>query len=370
VTDRIVIFGAGGLSLGFLAPELHKDYRITFLDTKFKEDFVSSVQKRRSYTTNLAGERIKPLTIPEVDAFRTDVPEHDAEIRRHIAQARIFYTAVGVRNLDSALGYLNERLANRPEPIYILCAENGEGVAEAWRTKFPANIYLCDTVMGRMCRLDEHPLPDYQPVTPDIAWGVVGEEFYGMPLSNEHADAEVFHSKAFQFVSPEEFHARERVKLYAHNAMHFYAAVLGRLRGAERFSDMAGDAEVTGAVSGLLNEEIAPALWKDSAYHMGRPVFYKYIQRMPGRLFSKTLRDLIARGVRGIQDKFAENERVTGGLRLLLKNGIAPKRYCDLLAAGIAVVRLDVSPEAADSLLARLPESVRGDVAARLKTYA
>ncbi len=370
MTDRIVIFGAGGLSLAFLAPELHKDYSITFLDTHFKEDFVSSVQKHRSYTTNLAGQRIKPLTIPDVDAFRTDVPAHDADIRKHIAAARIFYTAVGMRNLDSALGYLNERLTGRNEPIYILCAENGEGVAEAWRTKFRSNIHLCDTVMGRMSRLDERPLPDYQPVTPDLPWGVVGEEFYGMPLSNEHANAEVFHSKAFQFVSPEEFHARERVKLYAHNAMHFYAAVLGRLRGVERFSDMADDAQVTGAVRELLDQEIAPALWKDCAYHMGRPVFHKYVQAMPGRLFSKTLRDLVARGVRGIQDKFADNERVMGGLRLLLKNGIAPKRYCDLLAAGIAVARRDASPEAADALLARLPESVRGDVAARLKQYA
>lgn len=369
VSDRIVILGAGGLSLGFLAPELRKDYEITFLDTHFKEDFVSSVRKHRAYTTNLAGEKISPATVADVDAFRLDVPEQDAEIRKRIAQARIFYTAVGIRNLDSALGYLNERLAGRSEAIYILCAENGEGVADAWRTKFPGNIHLCDTVMGRMCRLDEHPLPDYQPVTPDVPWGVVGEAFYGLPLSNVHADKEVFHSKAFQFVSPEEFHARERAKLYAHNAMHFYGAALGRLRGVERFSDMAGDAQVTGAVSGLLNEEIAPALWKDSTFHMGRKAFDEYVQRMPGRLFSKTLRDHVARGVRGIQDKFADNERVMGGLRLLLSTGIKPKRYCDLLAAGIAVARKDVSPAAADGLLARLPDDVRADVAERLKNY-
>lgn len=370
MADRIVVFGAGALSLGFFGPELQEEYRLTFIDTKFKEDFVSRVQRTHAYTTNVAGPAITPVTVRNVDAFRLDLPEQDAAVREHVAQARIFFTAVGVRNLDSALLFLDERLKGRREELYILCAENGEGVAEKWRARFPANIHLCDTVMGRMCRLDEHPAPDYRPVDPELPWGVVGEDLKGMPLSSENRNPEVFHSPAFIFCTPEEFHARERVKLYAHNGLHFYIAAMGALRGAERFSDLAGDAQVVAAARGVLNEEIAPALWKDCAHHIGRDEFDRYIARLPGRLFSPTLRDHVGRGIRGIVDKFADNERIMGGLRLLLANGIRPERYGDLLASGLAVAQRDVSAQAAQQICDRLPAEVRRSVEPRWRALA
>jgi mannitol-1-phosphate/altronate dehydrogenase len=368
VTDRIVVLGAGGLSLGFFGPELQDEYALTFVDTDAKADLIAHIQRRHEYATNVAGQKIVPLTIRPVEAFRLDLPEQDKAIREHIAQACIFFTAVGIRNLDSALLYLFDRIRGRTEPLFILCAENGEGVADKWRAVFPANIHLCDTVMGRMCRLDERAAPDYAPIAPELAWGVVGEDFHGFPLSDAHRDAKVFHSSAFQFMPEEEFHARERVKLYAHNGLHFFVAVMGRLRGAERFSDLAQDAEVTTATRELLEGEIAPALWKDCAWRIGRSEFDQYVARMPGRLFSPTLRDLVARGVRGIQEKFAENERALGGLRLLLRNGVRPRRYYDLLAAGLEVVRRDVKPEIAAALLRKLPgDEVRREVEARWK---
>lgn len=355
--DRIVLFGAGALSLGFMGPELQSDYNLTFLDTQVKDDLVKAIQKHGEYVTNIAGNVVTPETVTPVSAFRLDLPRDDKVIREHIAEARIFYTCVGIRNLDSALKYLMERLDGRRDSVYILCAENGENITENWRNKVPANVHLLDTVMGRMCRLEDGPLGDYMPVSTNLPWAVVGENLYDMPLSNEYMDPEVFHSSAFLFVSPKEFHARERIKLYAHNGLHFYAAAMGRLRGVERFSDMADDASVTGAVSDLLKEEIAPALWKDSGGHVARKAFDAYMERLPKRLFSKTLRDHVARGIRGIQDKFSANERIMGGLRLLKAHGIQPKRYYDLIAAGLAVAALDVSQEEAEKLLTSIPDA-------------
>ena len=364
--DKIVVLGAGGLSLGFFGPELREQYGMTFLDTKFKEDLVAGIQKRHAYTTNMAGEEIKPLTIEDVDAFRLDLPERDADIREHISQARIFFTAVGIHNLNRALSYLAERLEGRTDAIYILCAENGENIADEWRVRLPGNIHVCETVMGRMCRIEEYAAPDYAPVTPDIPWGVVGEAFFGMPLSYRNHEPEVFHSDAFQFMPEQEFHARDRVKLYAHNGLHFFLAVHGRLRGADRFSDLADDREVVAAAHELLENEIAPALWKDCASAIGKETFDEYIEQLPGRLLSHTLRDQITRGVRGITDKFAPNERVIGGLRLLLNNGVKPDRYLDLLACGLEVTRRDVSVSAAEELLYIVPgQDIQREVKAR-----
>jgi len=371
MSDRIVILGAGGLSLGFFGPELRNEYNLTFLDTHFKADLVSAIQRTHAYTTNLAGADIEPVSVEQVDAFRLDLPEHDAAIREHLDQARIFFTAVGLRNLDKALTWLNERIRRRKDDIYILCAENGEDVAEKWRAQFPPNIHLSDTVMGRMCRVEENAAPDYTPVHPQLPWAVVGEAFYGMPLPDEINNPEVFHSDAFIFCPEKEFHARDRIKLFAHNGLHFFIAVHGRLRNVERFSDMADDPQITTAARQLLHEEIAPALWKDCGEHLGRIPFDDYMDKLPGRLFSKTLRDQVARGIRGVDLKFAPNERVMGGLRLLLDNGIQPDRYYDLIAAGLQVASLEISRETAEGLLENLPAGeVRNEVSKRWKALA
>ena len=364
--NRIVVFGTGGLSLGFFGPELYKDYSLTFLDVAVKADLIAEIQKSHSYTTNLAGPEIQSIEVTGVNAFRLDDPEQDAAIRQDIAEARIFFTAVGLRNLDKALSYLVERLEGRTENIYILCAENGENVAEDWRKKLPANIHVCETVMGRMSRIEESAAPEYAAVVPSFDWGVVGEDLFDMPLEDQYHDAEVFHSKAFLFCSQKEFHARDRVKLYAHNGLHFFIATQGRLRGVERFSDLADNAEVVQAAQDILMNEIAPALWKDCGPAIGKESFDAYMGRLPKRLFSKTLCDHIARGVRGIDVKFTPQERVIGGLNLLVENGIQPNRYYDMIAAGLEVARLDHDEKTAYELLKNIRgEEAQKEVAAR-----
>ncbi len=369
MSNRIVVVGAGGLSLGFFGPELCNDYRLTFLDVAVKEDLIRSIHARHEYTANIAGDEIEHVAVTGVNAFRLDDPAQDDAIRRDIADARVFFTAVGIRNLDKALSYLSERLKGRSDSIYILCAENGEDVAAAWRTRLPDNIHLCETVMGRMCRIEDHAAPSYAPVAPGFEWAVVGEALYDMPLEDRYDDPEVFHSTAFLFCPSAEFQARDRVKLYAHNGLHFFIAAHGRLRGVEQFSDMADDPEMRQAARELLDGEIAPALWRECGAAMGRQAFDAYMERLPDRLFSKTLADHIARGIRNIEAKFDPNERVMGGLRLLLRNGIEPKRYCSLIAAGLEVARRDESPELAERLFGAIPdEDVKTEVKARWKT--
>ena len=364
--DRIVILGAGGLSLGFFGPELRRDYALTYLDVGFKADLIGRMQETRAYTTNLAGERIEPVRVEDVDAFLIDDPAQDAAVREHVAQARIFFTAVGIRNLDKAVAFLAERLAGRDDDVYILCAENGEDVAESWRRKLPGAIHLLDTVMGRMCRIEERAAPEYAPVAPGLDWGVVGEAFYGMPLRAAEFNAEVFHSEAFQFVGDDEFRARDHVKLCAHNGLHCFIATQGRLRGAERFSDMADVPEVADAARALLDEEIAPALRKECGASLDKAYLEDYFRRLPGRLLSPTLRDHVARGIRGLPDKFAPNERIVGGLELLRRNGVAPKRYLEFMAGALEVVRLDHGEDAAAAALANIADpAIRDAVRAR-----
>jgi len=369
--DRIVVLGAGGLSLGFFGPELSDQYSLTFLDINLKADLIERIQESHAYTTNLAGKAIEPIRVTGVDAFLTDDPAQDAAIRQHVSEAQIFFTAVGIRNLDTAMGYLAERLQGREDSLYVLCAENGEDVTEAWRRKTAENLHILDTVMGRMCRLEENPLPDYTPVEADLDWAVVGEAFYGMPVMEDYHNPEVFHSDTFQFVPEAEFHARDRIKLFAHNGLHCFIAIQGRLRGAERFSDMAGEPDVEGAARALLDEEVAPALWKECGPHVDETYLKEYFARLPGRLLSGTLRDQVGRGVRGLVDKFAPNERIIGGLNLLLRNGVRPKRFVDFIADGLRVVRADAGEAEVETILAHIQdEDIRGRVKERYTSGA
>ncbi len=115
-----------------------------------------------------------------------------------------------------------------------------------------------------------------------------------------------------------------------------------------------------------LRDEIAPALWRDCGRHIGREDFDRYMQELPDRLFSKTLRDHVSRGIRNVEAKFEPGERIIGGLELLESNGIRPERYCDLLAAGLEVARLEVSRETACRLLGHLSNGeTRAEVRSR-----
>ena len=344
MADRIVVMGAGALSLGFLAPELVRDYPLTLIDTNAKAEFIEGLRAEGRYTFNLAGDTIKPICVENVTALNLQNDRDADTISAHMAEARLFFTAVGVRNLDKVLAYVLERLAGRSHELFVLCAENGEDLAARWRDRSNPNTHICDTVMGRMCRLEENPGPDYAAVFPsganDAGWGVVAEDFCGIPVSTEVARADVFHSDAFEIVAPEEFHAREQIKLFAHNGMHLFIAVSAHLKGMAGFAEAGQDHAIMREARALLHEEIAPALWREHGPPHGpldEPYFRAYIDRLLPRLVSTTLRDTVARGVRGLPDKFAANERIMGGLALLMRSGIEPNVFDTFIVRALRV---------------------------------
>ncbi len=57
---EILIFGAGALSLGFLGPELSKDYEITFIDIEYKSDFLAYLKRENQYRLNISFPQVKP----------------------------------------------------------------------------------------------------------------------------------------------------------------------------------------------------------------------------------------------------------------------------------------------------------------------
>ena len=91
---------------------------------------------------------------------------------------------------------------------------------------------------------------------------------------------------------------------------------------------------------------------------MEKSYFDDYTEKLIPRIISPTLNDLIARGVRGLPDKFAENERVMIALGLLLRNGIEPKIFIDLVAAAIVVAGRGSGGRDEEHFLDMMPEEL------------
>ena len=185
------------------------------------------------------------------------------------------------------------------------------------------------------------------------------------PRLREDDEAEVFHSDAFEMMNEEEFHAREKIKLCAHNGLHLYLGLMGTLHGVKTFSELAKNRDVMSAAGMLLHHELAPALWRECCTHVERTYFDDYMEKLLPRLISPTLNDTIARAVRGLPDKLAPNERIMGGLRLLLRTETRPHVFIDLVAAAIAVMGKGKGGHEEEYYLGRLPEEM--DVAGRVR---
>ena len=71
--------------------------------------------------------------------------------------------------------------------------------------------------------------------------------------------------------------------------------------------------------------------------------------------------------MRGLAPKFSPNERIIGGLELLLRNTVRPNRSLDFIAGALAVICADEGAPAATCALANIQdEGIRDEVENRL----
>ena len=69
---EVLVFGAGALGLGFLGPELHNNYSLTFFDREFKGKFLAYLDKKGEYRINLTTPGIEVVVIRGVEGLNLD----------------------------------------------------------------------------------------------------------------------------------------------------------------------------------------------------------------------------------------------------------------------------------------------------------
>ena len=341
---RAVIIGSGALGLGFVAERLAPDYDLCFADLRAQEARLRLLERRQSYTVNLCG--LDGVTTRQIQgsmaiAF-TDRPAEDDVLRRAVVQADLILTVTSRRLLDQIVSWLSEMLNGRETRHYLLFCENGRNIARGFANRFGRHTVLVDTVMSRMCRFDTPYsgagyAPDgapYHPMWSGYEEALVVEDYGFWPLDASICEGGPF-SPAFSLVPPEEFLLWEDIKLYMHNGMHAFVAYPAFLEGIRSFAEVS-DALREAARETML-AEVVPAILR--THPCARQAELEgYGGTLLARFFNPFFADSIERGIRGVRDKLAPDERLFSGCEYIRRAGISPDRYARTIAAAQAVL--------------------------------
>ena len=339
----IVVLGAGALGLGFIGPELAPRCRITYLDIPAKADLLDHLRQAGRYTFNETGVPMRAVEVSGVSGLVMDSPE----AAQALDAADVVITAVGEPNLPKVGPALARvALSRTPErPMRILCAENGVDIAHKLRAaveaaaqhELSAMLLVGDTVMGRMCKIVEHPEPPVRPVAPGLGWAVVAEPYFGIPVEAHAVAGLAGLPPAVRPQPPEVFSASEDVKMLSHNGLHAVISCLGYLRGRQYFDELRQDADIMELARRLLVQEAGAALLAKHRAALDRNEYLNYSDWILRRVTCPVLHDPIDRGVRGIMRKLQPWERLVYSVRTVARQGIEPQAFATGLAAAVEV---------------------------------
>ena len=335
--EEILVFGAGALSLGFLGPVLSDDYRLIFCDLDVKKDLIKYLKRESSYLLNVCSsalpKKIVPLKVNGVTGLNLSGKKDREEIKKILKSVKIIFTAVGSKGVDKTQSFIRDNFGkSRRERLFVFFAENDKALLKRWKGKLGEKTILCDTVMGRMCRIGS-PDKCYVPSGSSLGEAVIAEDFYGLPVTAGVYRQAGLRGKAWEVMSKREFEARSNLKLFAHNGAHAYLSYFGALQGVKYFYEVSR--KLVSEAKSFLNKEVAPAILYRYGDLLGEIEVMEYCKRMIKRITSRSFSDTIERGIRNSPAKITSGERLVEGARFVLKSGITPEYFCRIIAAGI-----------------------------------
>ncbi|MCC7354385.1 MAG: hypothetical protein IT330_11570 [Anaerolineae bacterium] len=336
IRPRAVIIGAGALGLGFMAERLARDYDLCLADVGANAPLLHAIQANQGFTVNLCGAqgvRAARVTGSFAVTF-TDLPENRAALEDALQRADLVLTAVGKKPLDKVVAVIAPTMNARARRGWLLFCENGQDIARYNAPRFGGQTVLADTVMSRMCRFGEPDERDYQPLWPGAPSSLVVEEYGYLPLDESVCGGGPF-TGVFSLVSREEFLCWEDIKFYLHNGMHAFVAYHAYLEGARFFPEVSE--RIRQEARRVMLDEVIPAILRAHPA-TGRETVARYGLSLLERFFNPYFNDSIERGVRGIEEKLAPDERLRGGCEFIRRAGIEPAGYATTIQAAQAIL--------------------------------
>lgn len=352
---KAIQFGAGNIGRGF-AGQLFSEsgYEVVFVDVV--ADLVDEINRRKSYPIRIACENPWTITIENVRSVNgRDVDAVAEEIRT----ADLMCTSVGVNVLPYiaptvAAGIKARAEAGIDEPINIIICENMQGAQDFLHDEvkkiLPQELhaYLEEkigfvmSVVGRMVPIMTQEQKREDPLL------VVVEPYKHLPIDKSAIKGELPEIAGIE--PADNFQGYVDRKLYTHNAGHAAAAYFGFLKGYEYVYQAVSDPQVNAAVRALLAETGAALVRK----HGFTPQEHQaHIDDLLSRFANVALGDQVARVGGDPLRKLSPEDRLVGGARVCLEQGIFPVNVCKAMAAA-----LHFSPEG-DKTAPKVQEMVR-----------
>jgi len=350
MSGKVVIIGAGALSLGFLGERLAPDYELIFADKNIKAPLLKELQNHQRYVLNIGHlDGIESVTIKgQFNTFNIDKDSEKKDFYQALNEADLIFTTVGNQNLPSVISEIAPIINLQPRKNFILLGENGRNLSHTYQ-KFFEKSKVVDTVMSRMCRFANPEESSYEPLGKTLFDKLVVESYAYLPLDQKVCLSGQF-SPAFTLVEPEIFATWEDIKFFAHNGTHAFVAYQAFLDGIRYFSDV--DHKLKEKAADMMFNEIIPAL------HRAHPKFpYQdlndYAENLLKRIFSPYFHDSVERGIRGVLEKMKPNERLVSGLKFIYQQDVKPVQYASTIRAGykIASMQKHVSNSIGDFLI-------------------
>jgi mannitol-1-phosphate 5-dehydrogenase len=351
------------------------------------------------FSVNVAHhDRVEAVTLAPVELEDPAVPEDRGRLVQAIARASEIATAVpSVAYYQSdAPGSIHRLLAQGlslrfgsssaegASPVVIYAAENHNHAAEILeervlaevlprdRDRVRAGAQFLNTVVGKMS--GTVPTPDPRglvPVTSRASRAFLVERFNRILVSRIRFGADSGFRRGIEvFEEKPDLLPFEEAKLYGHNAAHALAAYAAQRLGLVRMEDLRRAEGAVDFVRAAFLEESGAALVKKwrGVDDLFTPEGYRaYVDDLIDRMLNPHLGDLVERVARDPVRKLGWEDRLVGTMRLVLAEGVIPRRFA--LGAAAALAALDPRAlddgEAVESRLDDIWVSSRPDPAER-----
>ncbi len=375
-------FGFGPIQAGLFLHEAHRSGGFRRLVVaEVVEETVRAVRRAAGrFSVNVACfDRVEPVIVGPVEIEDPASASSRDCLVQAVAEAEEIATALpSVRHyVGDAPGSVHRLLAEglrlkakRGEPRAIVyAAENHNHAAEilegAVLREIPlpehddirSRVRFLNTVIGKMSGVipgsSSAEGEGLVPITAGLDRAFLVEEFNRIFISAIHFDSPggqpAFRRGITVFEEKEDLLPFEEAKLYGHNATHALAAYLGAVRGVRRIAELRDFPDIMRFLRKAFIEESGAALVRrhagvDRLFTEGG--YREYADDLLARMVNPYLQDSVERVGRDAERKLGWEDRLTGTVRVAIREGVTPRRY----AFGIAAALKDRETPAACSL--------------------
>jgi len=338
---KAVVFGAGGVGLGFLGELLTRSgYVPAFVD--IDQQVVRALNRYGNYVFTKVGDGIQSVRVEGVEAINPEETAGRERLAATLAEAQVVFTAAGAGALPTLGSILAHTLQatqfSRPR-LNIFCCENHRNAAAALRqatqqalgenAQLINNLRFVNTVVARMCQRLTAADCDLPAITPQSDIIIVGEEYDLLPVDGGATVEPRPDIAGLQYLSSDEFEAWDKRKLFAHNGIHALIAVLGELRGYCYFYEAGEDPEIDAVARGAMWQEVGAALVDEYPRWFSSESYETFARDLYARIVSHDFADVISRGIRrSLRMIRADDGRLTRAAQFVANHGILPYRLC------------------------------------------